>query len=75
MANNPRPPAASRVELSLLSGYVTMTGSCLSVPSEDRSGGLLWPGVLGGGVDSIAGELVLEGEERAGLEGFDRDEG
>ena len=61
--------------LSLPSAYVTMTGSCLRVPSEERSGGLLWLGVLGGGVDSMAGELVLEGEERAGLEGFDRDEG
>jgi len=28
-------------------------------------------GVLGGGVDSTAGELVLEGEERVG---FDREE-
>ncbi len=32
----------------------------------------LSPGVLGGGVDSTAGELVLEGEERAGFEGLDR---
>lgn len=26
------------------------------------------PGVLGGGVDSAAGELVLDGEDRVGLE-------
>lgn len=46
-----------------------------SVPSPLRStGGKLWPGVLGGGVDSKALELVLEGEDSAGLEGLDREE-
>ena len=50
--------------------------SCRRVPSLERSSGwLLWPGVLGGGVDSNALELVLEGDERAGLDGFERDEG
>lgn len=32
------------------------------------SGGTAWPGVLGGGVDSTALELWLEGEERVGFE-------
>lgn len=31
--------------------------------------------MLGGGVDSKAGELVLEGDERAGFDGFEREEG
>ena len=31
--------------------------------------------VLGGGVDSIAGELVLDGDESAGLDGLEREEG
>lgn len=52
-----------------------MTGSCLRVPSPERSGGLLWPGVLGGGVDSKAGELVLDGDDKAGLDGLDLEEG
>lgn len=36
---------------------------------------MLWPGVLGGGVDSNARELVLEGEDKAGLDGFEREDG
>ena len=34
---------------------------------------LFWPGVLGGGVDSRAGELVgVDGEERVRSEGLER---
>ena len=45
------------------------------VPSSGmRRDGALKPGVLGGGVDSTAGELLLEGDERAGLEGFERED-
>ena len=58
---------------SLRSEPTEVIMSCVMVPSS-----LSWmrepfrPGVLGGGVDSTAGELVLEGEERAGLEGLER---
>lgn len=32
------------------------------------------PGVLGGGVDSIAGELEPEGDDKEGLDGLERAE-
>ena len=56
----------------VVSGRSQATGlimSCRIVPSSGIWGGFPRPGVLGGGVDSTAGELVLEGEERVGLEG------
>lgn len=62
--------------VSFVSACETMTGSCRSVPSLLRSSGwLLCPGVLGGGVDSKALELVLEGEDNAGLDGLEREDG
>lgn len=60
---------------SLRSGGDKTTVSCLIVPSPDRSSvGALSPGVLGGGVDSNAGELTLDGDERVGFEGFERED-
>lgn len=44
-------------------------GSDLGKPPPAKStGGFIIPGVLGGGVDSKAGELELEGDDRAGFE-------
>lgn len=53
-------PPSSR---SLVLGPIK--GSCPGSPPHPRSGeGPATPGVLGGGVVSIARELVLEGDER-----------
>jgi hypothetical protein len=44
-------------------------GSDLGKPPPAKStGGLIIAGVLGGGVDSTAGELELDGEDSAGFE-------
>lgn len=48
-------------------------GSCLMGTSPGKStAGPPRPGVLGGGVDSIAWELVLDGDERFGFDGEER---
>lgn len=58
--------------LSLRSDEGGLTVSCVTVPSSVRwLPGPVSPGVLGGGVDSTAGELLLDGEESVPLEGFD----
>lgn len=46
-----------------------MNGSCFVDISIGKSrAGALKPGVLGGGVVSTAGELVLDGDDRVGFE-------
>lgn len=44
------------------------SGGVELVAPERSTGGMGTAGVLGGGVDSWAGELALEGEERGGWE-------
>jgi hypothetical protein len=55
--------------LQLSTPGAAIEGSDLGKPPPAKStGGFIIPGVLGGGVDSTAGELELDGDDRAGFE-------